>query len=88
MIKFNKPNLDKISEFRPGNHDDQRSDAVMGCSEHVLDHDEEERIVVDVRVQLTDNHGDGVEDQVADEHQDGADQVWFVTVIKFLLLHG
>ena len=59
----------------------------MSCAEHVLYHDEKERIVVDVRVQLAHNHRDGVQDQVADEHQDGADQVWFVAVIKFLLFH-
>ena len=61
---------------------------MMSCSEHIFYHDEQKGVVVDVGVELTHNHRAGVQDQVADEHQDGADQVWFVAVVKFLILHG
>ena len=58
---------------------------MMSCTKHILDHDEKKGIVIDVRVQLTDHHGDGVEDQVYDEHEDGANQFGLVKIIIFLL---
>ena len=58
---------------------------MMSCTQHILDHDEKKGIVIDVRVQLTDHHGDGVEDQVDDEHEDGANQFGLVKIIIFFL---
>ena len=58
---------------------------MMSCTKHILDHDEKKGIVIDVRVQLTDHHGDGVEGQVDDEHKDGANQFGLVKIIIFLL---